>query len=592
MMRVRLICAAVAVAAAALVLVVFGTGAGDDHKGDYKVRAIFSNAFTVIAGEDVKISGVKVGKISDLEVTKDNKAAVVLDITEPGFKDFRKDATCTIRPQSLIGERFVECTPTQPKAEGDAPAPALQKIQDGDGKGQYLLPDSQTIKPVDIDLVGNIMRLPYRQRLSIIINELGTGLAANGPQLREAINEANPALEQTDKVLNILAEQNRTLADLAKNGDEVLRPLARDKEQVADFIDKADKTAVASAERRADIEASLQKFPAFLQQLTPTMERLGGLADQMTPVLDDLNSAAPQLNQFIKQLGPFSQAGIPALKSLGDTADVGDQALIKARPIVGDLRDFASQARPLTDNLEALLTSLRTTGGIERLMDFLYFQAASTNGYDSLGHYLRAIFVITNCTTYVTTSNPGCSANFEKSATGSTAARAAKAKTPTVADVNREIANGRSPLLARQDAVAAGLDPAAFDEDGGSSSSASKASSGSSSSGSGSAKKRRGSSGAGNSTPISLPSSVFPGQPAAPASSGGGGTSTQQAAPSAPSGGTTTQSQSTSTSTTQTETTTSTQTETTQSSSSAPSGTSTTPSSSASQTLLDYLLGG
>ena len=65
MMRVRLIAMTAAVAAAALVLVVFGTGAGDDHEGDYKVRAIFSSAFTVIAGEDVKISGVKVGKIAD-----------------------------------------------------------------------------------------------------------------------------------------------------------------------------------------------------------------------------------------------------------------------------------------------------------------------------------------------------------------------------------------------------------------------------------------------------------------------------------------------------------------------------------------------
>jgi len=534
MMRVRLIAVAVAVAAAALVLVVFGTGAGDDHEGDYKVRAIFSNAFTVIPGEDVKISGVKVGKISALDVTPDNKAAVVLDITEPGFKDFRKDATCTIRPQSLIGERFVECTPTQPRAEGDAPAPKLDEIQKGDGKGEFLLPDSQTLKPVDIDLVGNIMRLPYRQRLSIIINELGTGLAANGDELRKAIREADPALAQTDKVLAILAGQNKTLAELAKNGDEVLRPLARDKGKVADFIVKADKTAVASAERRSDIEAGLQKLPAFLQQLKPTMQRLGGLADQMTPVLTDLDAAAPQINQFIKQLGPFSAAGTPALTSLGDASEVGDQALIKAKPIVGDLRDFAGQAKPTVQNLDALLTSLKGTGGIERLMDFLYFSAASTNGYDSLGHYLRAVFVLTSCTTYSVARTPGCSANFDKPVATAASARAAKAsgssKVPTVADVNQQIAAGRSPYLARQDAVAAGLDPKAFDQD---------------------ASKAQASSSSASEDRIDLPSNLFP----------------SQAAASAPAAAST--------------------------SSTAPANTSSTPpSSGATQTLLDYLLGG
>ncbi|HWI70527.1 MAG TPA: hypothetical protein VNT55_01130, partial [Baekduia sp.] len=464
------------------------------------------------------------------------------------------------RPQSLIGERFVECTMTQPRAPGDQPPPELAQIKRGAGKGQYLLPSSQTIKPVDLDLVGNIMRLPYRERLSIIINELGTGLAANGENLRQAIRQADPALQQTDKVLAILAEQNKTLSQLAKNGDAILAPLAKNKDKVADFIVKADTTATASAERRSDIEAGLQKLPAVLKQLKPTMQRLGGLADQMTPVLTDLNAAAPQINQFIKQLGPFSAAATPALTSLGDTADVGDQALIKAKPIVTDLRDFAGQAKPTVDNLEKLLTSLKTTGGIERLMDFLYFQAAATNGYDTLGHYLRAIFVLTPCTTYVTTPTPGCGANFEKPATGSAAvARAAKSSTstPTVAQVNEEIANGRSPYLARQDAVVNGLDPAAFDAEASSKDDNSKSSKSSSKSS--------------KNAPISLPTSVFPGQPAA----------TAPATTSTPA------------TTTSASTQTSTQTTTTGASSTAPSsGTSTTPSSGATQTLLDYLLGG
>ena len=82
------------------------------------MRAIFKNAFSVIPGEDVKIAGVKVGKIESLDVTPDQKAAVVFTITRPGFDDFRTDAECTIRPQSLIGEKFVECTPTQPRPAG------------------------------------------------------------------------------------------------------------------------------------------------------------------------------------------------------------------------------------------------------------------------------------------------------------------------------------------------------------------------------------------------------------------------------------------------------------------------------------------
>ena len=100
---------------------VLTTGAGDG--GSYKVRAIFDNAGFVIAGEDVKVAGVKVGKVDSLDVTPDFKAAVVLAIEDPAYQDFRRDAICQVRPQSLIGEKFVECSPTQKRAVGEEPPP-------------------------------------------------------------------------------------------------------------------------------------------------------------------------------------------------------------------------------------------------------------------------------------------------------------------------------------------------------------------------------------------------------------------------------------------------------------------------------------
>src|SRR3954469_9221605 len=83
------------------------------HQHSYRVRAIFDNAGFVIPGEDVKIAGVRVGQIDSIDVTEDFHAAVVLKITEPGYTDWKQDASCIVRPQNLIGERFVECKPTQ-----------------------------------------------------------------------------------------------------------------------------------------------------------------------------------------------------------------------------------------------------------------------------------------------------------------------------------------------------------------------------------------------------------------------------------------------------------------------------------------------
>jgi ABC-type transporter Mla subunit MlaD len=409
---------------AASALVVFGTGADDG--GAYRVRAIFMNAFSVIPGEDVKIAGVKVGKVESLDVTPDHKAAVVLRIDRPGFDDFRRDAECSIRPQSLIGEKFVECTPTQPRPEGAQPPPALQRIERGPGKGQYLLPVSQTSKPIDLDLVNNTLRLPYRERLAIILNELGTGVVGRGEDLRQAIRNADPALKETDKVLQILAEQNRVLADLARDGDRILSPLSRDRAQVADFVSRANTTAQATAERSSDLEQNIAKLPAFLRELRPTMQRLGGLADQMTPVLADLHDQAPSIDRFVEQLGPFSKAGTPALRSLGDTADVARPALVKSKPIIEQTGQLAKSAKPVANNLASLTTSLRDTGGIEQLMDWIYYQVAAINGYDEDGHYLRAGLLLNQCSAYSITFAAACSAKFAPTESESSA-RAASA---------------------------------------------------------------------------------------------------------------------------------------------------------------------
>src|SRR5690606_30158063 len=194
---------AVVVAAVALLVVATGAASGDDP---YRVRAIFDNAGFLVPGEDVKVAGVVIGTIESLEVTKEKKAAIVLRIDDPAFRDFKRDASCQVRVQSLLGEKFVSCRLTQPTSGSDPRAkPPLRRIEDGPNKGQYLLPVEQTSSSVDLDLMNNIMRLPERQRFALILNEFGTGLAGNGDELRAAIRRANPALDQMDRFIRILA---------------------------------------------------------------------------------------------------------------------------------------------------------------------------------------------------------------------------------------------------------------------------------------------------------------------------------------------------------------------------------------------------
>jgi ABC-type transporter Mla subunit MlaD len=396
---------------------VVALGAPDDDDDAYRVRAIFDNVAAAVPGEDVKVAGARVGAIESMDVTADNKAAVVLEIETPGFDRFRQDARCTIRPQSLIGEKFVECSP------GSAAAPLLREIPEGEpGEGQHLLPVENTSSPVDLDLVNNMLRRPYAERLSILLAELGTGVAGRGDDLNEVIHRANPALRETDRVLATLARQNDVLADLARDADTVLAPLARDRERVSGFIEQANATGEATAERSADIERSLQRLPRVLPELRATLAELGRFSEQTTPVVRDLGAAAPDLDRFLRELGPFSREAVPALRSLGEATDVGGPALDRSRPLLTDLRGLATELRPLAGDLDVVTESLDETGGIERLMDYLFFQTTAINGFDGISHFLRAGLIVNTCSVYAIEPAPGCSANFTRQTAGASAA--------------------------------------------------------------------------------------------------------------------------------------------------------------------------
>ncbi len=401
---------------AALVVLLVGTGASSGGGGGYRVRAIFDSASFLVPGEDVKIAGVKVGTIESLDVTPDSKAAIVLRIDDPAFQDFKQDAHCTIRLQSLIGEKFVACDPTQPKGANTPPAPPLRQIKHGPGSGQYLLPVTNTSSPVDIDLLSNIMRLPERQRFAIILNELGVGLAGNGQELNTVIHRADPTLYQFDRVLAILASENQTLARLATESDAALAPVAAQSRSISDFIDKAGATASATAARGDALEQNFAKLPAFLQQLDPTMKRLGEFAAAGTPVMQDLRAAAPSINTVFRQLGPFSAAALPTFRTLGNLADTGRQALPAAEPIIRDIHSFANEAKPFASVLARGVTSLQGQYGIQRLLDVILFTTGTTNGFDSIGHYLRTYLatVDATCLPYSVKQDPACSATFNQ----------------------------------------------------------------------------------------------------------------------------------------------------------------------------------
>jgi phospholipid/cholesterol/gamma-HCH transport system substrate-binding protein len=424
MRRVLLILGALALVALVIALPAIGSSG---HSGSYEVRGFFDNGSFVVKGEQVRIAGATVGTVKSVDVSGNDeidslqggphavpgKAVVVMDITDDGFKNFRADASCLIRPQSLIGEKFVDCTPTQPRAPGTPLPPPLGQIGDDQpGSGEYLLPLENNGTTVDIDLINNIQRLPYRDRFRLILNSLGASLSGRGQDLGEVIDRANPALRQTDRVLKILADQNRQLASLADNGATVLEPLARNRTHITGFFRNAAISGEATAERSTALEEGLRKFPATLHQVRLTMSKLKDFADQGTPLFTALNEGGRGLSKATVNLPAFAHESIPALTSLGDAAQAAGPKLAASDGLLTDLAATANSSVPVGQNFSAFLDTFTKTQGFQNLMDFIYNSVGSTNGIDAFGHFLRSDLQLTSCVEIAASIQSGCQATW------------------------------------------------------------------------------------------------------------------------------------------------------------------------------------
>jgi virulence factor Mce-like protein len=395
--------ASILLAIAAFVFVATGATSPRSSTPTYKIE--FDNAFGLVTGASFKVAGVPAGTIAAINLDqKSLNAVVTVKVSTPGLSSFHADATCDSEPQSLIGEYFVTCEP-------GTSGPLL--------RNGATIPVTHTRSTIPADLLLNIMRMPERERLPLIIDSLGAGVAGRAGDLQAALRRAVPALTETDNLLNLLARDSTTLQSLTHTSNQVFTALANNTAAVTRFIDSANNAARDTAVQHANLQATFHDFPGFLAQLRPAMARLGQATAANLPVLQNLNSASGMLDRFFTDLPAFSRASRPAFRALGKAGVTGKVALDAARPTIAQLNRFAQHAPELAQNLSIVLPEINTQktaternsrspggkgfSGLQALLQFAYNVAGATNTYGPVGHLLAVDgFLNSMCTPYAT----------------------------------------------------------------------------------------------------------------------------------------------------------------------------------------------
>lgn len=348
------------------------------HKetGVVTVTAVMADATPLRNGNIVRAAGVRVGSIESVTLDAQSHAEVKMTI-DRDVLPLHKDATATLIPQDLLGERFVALDP------GSASAPEMSE--------PYQIPITQSKNSVDLQSVVDMVDDPTGTSLAMMMTTLGEGVGKNPKETADAIAALKPAMTQTKELAQVLSDQNVLLSRLVKTAQPVAEAAATQRGASMDrLVGSATKTLQVTAQNRQQIQDTLQRLPDTLASAQRTLANVAGLAPPTTRTLEDLRPITDDLTDVSSELRRFSDAADPALSSLRPVLGKGKDLLDEVRPVVADLRDGGDGLRGVSSSYHRLADGALSLRLVD-LMEFMKGWTLSTSDYDSLSHYFRAV---------------------------------------------------------------------------------------------------------------------------------------------------------------------------------------------------------
>ncbi len=284
----------------------------------YEVTVPFSEAAQLAEQSDVRISGVSVGKVTNITLSDDGLADATVSI-DPQYAPIPENTRAILRQKTLLGETYVELTP------GDGAGPQLAE--------GATLPEAQVADSVQLDEIFRTFNARTRANFQVWMQQQAAAFKGRGADFSAAIGELPPFLETTDRLLRVLDTQRLAVQQLVRNGGETFRALSERRGELSSLIRNSDRVFSTTAQRNADLANTFRILPTFLDESRATLDRLETFAKdtdplvrqlrpaakQLTPTLNATRRLAPDLNSLFAGLLkaiPAAKQGFPALRGL------------------------------------------------------------------------------------------------------------------------------------------------------------------------------------------------------------------------------------------------------------------------------------
>ncbi len=249
--------------------------------------AEFSDASGIRKGNVVQVGGIRVGRVTDVQLAKD-RVRVKFEID--GDVDFGTESGASIEVLNLLGEKFLDVQPGgegQLEAGGSIPMDRTQAAYDIVGVFGDL---TTTTEEIDTGQLSRALDT-VADTLDVSAPEIQAsfdGIARLSRSVASRDEEIQTLFESSKQVTKVLAERSDDIVDLMKSSDLVFQELVKRKDAVHDLLVNA---RVLAKELRGVVKDNEK-------QIGPALAEVDGL-------VTFLASKKKKLKETLAALGPY-----------------------------------------------------------------------------------------------------------------------------------------------------------------------------------------------------------------------------------------------------------------------------------------------
>jgi len=266
---------------------------------DTHYRALFAESGGLLPGDDVRVSGVDVGKVDSVELADDH-----VEVEFAAHDLTLGDATtATIKTDNALGRKFLAIVPSGSGAEETIP---LDRTDSGYAVTTALADLTTRTGRIDVDQAADAM-----ESLSEVMDQtpeefrmMVKGVSALSRTISARDAELGELLEHTSSLSGVLAERNEEITSILRNGSLLFDELARRREVIHALLENVDR---ATQQLNGLIEDNKDNLRPSLIELRDTARLLKRNRHTLDYALTNLGSFIRGLGEAVGS-GPFFQA--------------------------------------------------------------------------------------------------------------------------------------------------------------------------------------------------------------------------------------------------------------------------------------------